>query len=133
MQHAKWAVTDANVRSRATIQMFKFLEAEFWCQQKTNSRHSAWTASCPDSLRQRSKCTAKSSIRSFPLFSDVNEKIFEKVGETQDSVESLVSDHSDWIITNSPKNTGVGATIGPESNDSDAYAGWYPPNFIMND
>lgn len=25
MQHAKWAVTDANVRSRATVQMFQFL------------------------------------------------------------------------------------------------------------
>ena len=72
MQHAKWAVTDANVRSRATVQMFKFLSGALPRIPKT-------------AIEVYSKLVDQNTQRC----PDMSEKLEEKVDSTRDTVESL--------------------------------------------
>tara|TARA_B100001013_G_C24573221_1_gene427494 strand:+ start:87 stop:809 length:723 start_codon:yes stop_codon:yes gene_type:complete len=72
MQHAKWAVTDANVRSRATVQMFKFLSGALPRIPKT-------------AVEVYSKLVDQNTQRC----PDMSEKLEEKVDSTRDTVESL--------------------------------------------
>ena len=84
MQHAKWAVTDANVRSRATVQMFEYLSGNLPRLPKTTI-----------------EVYGKIVDQKLPVSSDLNEKLFEKVGETQDTVQALRSGFSVFSVRSS--------------------------------